>query len=197
MSRTTRASALVVMTFVAIVMALATDRWFVLLAMATPPLFGLLRQRSGRRCAWRSFVRLGPLLVVSVVAGWLWHGPLTGILNVPLRMLSAATWSTWLTHVLSAAEIEVALATLGVPHMLISLVGQTHRVGRQLGQTLAETWNAATLRGGMASWWVTLATAGRVAGVVLVRACDRSEQMADAYELRGLGRVHTDAPEAK
>jgi energy-coupling factor transporter transmembrane protein EcfT len=166
-----------------------------IVAIGVLPLLALLGDATGRRTLGRRMLLVAPLAIVAVAARWLAHAPIPDIARPALRIVVAIMWSTWLTRALRPREIESALRALGLPAPLVALLGQTRRFGAQLLDTLGEAWTAATLRGGLSSGRATIRTAGCVAGVVLVRAFDRSERVAIAAQLRGAGfERHATAP---
>ena len=79
-----------------------------------------------------------------------------------------------------------ALLALAAPPAFVELMAHTRRFAIQLAQTASEAWNAASLRAGLRSLRITTATAGQVAGVIVVRAFDRAECVAIASALRGV-----------
>ncbi len=158
-----------------------------IVAIGALPLLALVGDATGRRSLGRRLLLVAPLALLPVAAQWLAHAPLRDIARPALRVVVAVLWSTWLTRALRPRQIESALHALGLPAPLVALLGQTRRFGAQLFDTLGEAWNAATLRGGLSSGRTTVRTAGGVAGVVLVRAFDRSERVAIAALLRGGG----------
>jgi hypothetical protein len=94
---------------------------------------------------------------------------------------------TWLTHDLSALQLERALIALRLPAAFVALVMETHAFAGQLLETLQAAWAACALRGGLSSLAALRHTVGGVAGVVILRSIDRSERVAVASALRGLG----------
>ncbi|HEX4351965.1 MAG TPA: energy-coupling factor transporter transmembrane component T [Polyangiales bacterium] len=132
--------------------------------------------------------RLGGILPIAIVAGALrafsLHSWQAGLFVV-LRIAIASSFATWLSASLSASDIERALARIGVPDVLVELLTMTRRFGLQLKSTLASSWIAVALRGGFRSRRRMSSTLGLVAGVVVVRALDRSRRVAVARSLRG------------
>ena len=61
----------------------------------------------------------------------------------------------------------------------------TRRFAAQLTTSLNAAWAAIALRGGFLSWRVLAPSAGLLAGVIVVRALDRSHRVGIALALRG------------
>jgi cobalt/nickel transport system permease protein len=143
----------------------------------------------GLRVAWTRGATPYALLGLATTREALAQG---GVLA--LRIVTATIWMTWLTAALSPMELDAAMARLGVPGALVELIGLTRRFGSQLRATQQSALTAAQLRGGFSSPRAVGRTAGRIAGVVLVRALDRADRVALAMALRGLHAApHRDA----
>jgi len=162
----------------------------------------VLRAPSGGRLLLRRLRSLAPLAVIAgLLRGSQVHGatPIAifglqltaeaahaGAL-VTLRILIATLFATWLSASLSPAELEQALAKLKVPEALVELLSLTRRFASQLRSTLSSAWISVALRGGFLSQRRLGRTLGLVAGVVVVRALDRSQRVGTALALRGHG----------
>ena len=101
------------------------------------------------------------------------------------RVLDAALWATWLVATHTAIELDGALRAVGVPRGLVALLPLTRRFGAQLQATMRSAWNASALRGGFRDARSTASSVGAIAGLLLVRALDRTERTALALDLRG------------
>jgi cobalt/nickel transport system permease protein len=106
---------------------------------------------------------------------------------VAARIAIATLFAAWLSLVLSPGELERALTSLGVPPAVVELLALTRRFAGQLRSTLASAWISVALRGGFLARRRLGHTLGLVAGVVVVRALDRSQRVATALALRGHG----------
>ncbi|HET8934887.1 MAG TPA: CbiQ family ECF transporter T component [Polyangiales bacterium] len=156
----------------------------------------LTRTASGRR-ALRARVRAVVPLVVGLCLSWLliaavsgesgWVALDTRAYPVAARVVAATLLLSWLTHDLSALQLERALLALRLPAAFVALVMETRAFAQQLTETLHAAWAACALRGGLSSLSALRHTIGGVAGVVLLRSIDRSERVAVASALRGLG----------
>lgn len=156
----------------------------------------LARTVRGRR-ALRSRLRaVVPLLLglglswvlIAAISGesaWLALG--TRAYPVAARVLAATLLLSWLTHDLSTLQLEHALSKLRLPAAFVALVMETRAFALQLSETLQAAWAACALRGGLSSLSALRHTIGGVAGVVILRSIDRSERVAVASALRGLG----------
>lgn len=165
------------------------------LSLAALVLPWVARSPSGRLALRRRALALWPLMLglflslaliaaVSGSASDLWLGRAA---SVGARVLSATVLLSWLTHDLSAAQLEAALIALRLPGSLVALVMETRAFGRQLSETAHAAWAACALRAGLQSPRALRATVGSVAGVVLLRSVDRSQRVATASALRGAG----------
>ena len=105
--------------------------------------------------------------------------------GLALRVGVAALWTTWLTTALAPSEIDRGLLRLAVPAELVTLFALTRRFAAQLTTSLNAAWAAIALRGGFLSWRVLAPSAGLLAGVIVVRALDRSHRVGIALALRG------------
>jgi cobalt/nickel transport system permease protein len=112
------------------------------------------------------------------------------------RIAIATLFASWLNVALAPAELEAALASLGVPTAVVELLALTRRFAGQLGTTLTSAWISVALRGGFVSRRRLGRTLGLIAGVVVVRALDRSQRVATALALRGQGFSPDAAPAA-
>ncbi|MDC0680294.1 CbiQ family ECF transporter T component [Sorangium atrum] len=101
------------------------------------------------------------------------------------RVLAAAAVLRWLAGAAAPAEIEAALAGLGVPAALVELLALTRRFAGVLQRAADSAWSAAALRGGFTGPGAAARSAGAVAGVVALRTLERSESAALAMQLRG------------
>jgi len=178
--------------------ALLMRRPELLIALGLLALPGVLAARSGRLALSRRLRALLPLLAALGLGAALHStfgaGGRAGFAGQPwlllgLRVLVAALWWTWATHDRTAGQLEAALRALRVPEAFVGLLFATRRFGSQLALILQSAWSAGVLRGGLLSWEAFRHMLGAVAGVVLLRAIDRSERVAIASALRG------DAPE--
>jgi cobalt/nickel transport system permease protein len=149
--------------------------------------------------------RLGSVAPIALIAGLLTATRVHGVewnqlwtlrappaaLNagglVVLRIVIATLFGAWLNVSLAPAELEAALSSLGVPHAVVELLALTRRFAGQLSATLASAWISVALRGGFVSRRRLGRTLGLIAGVVVVRALDRSQRVATALTLRGHG----------
>jgi len=169
----------------AVVCVVVVDAPLAIAGLGAPPLLALLASARGRRTFARRLFVTAPLVGVAVALRWLDHAEARNLLPPALRMVSALAWSSWLSTLLAAREIRVALRALGAPPALLELIAHTRRFAGQLAETANEAWNAAMLRGGLLSLRATAGTVGQVAGVIVVRAFDRAECVAIAGALRG------------
>lgn len=161
----------------------------------------LARVPSGRR-ALRARSRAIVPLLVGLCLSWLlfaamsgesaWLALSTRAYPVAVRVVAATLLLTWLTHDLSALQLERALLALRLPAAFVALVMETHAFAAQLLETLHAAWAACALRGGLSSLAALRHTIGGVAGVVILRSIDRSERVAVASALRGLGATLQD-----
>ncbi|HEY2734067.1 MAG TPA: CbiQ family ECF transporter T component [Polyangiales bacterium] len=177
--------------------------WFLLAAISgaiaavSVTSFGALAAIGGGACALlflarapvsTLLARFAGVLPIAIIAALLRalsaHAWQAGLF-VLLRIVIAGSFATWLQTALSATEIERALLRLGVPDALVELLTMTRRFGLQLKSTLASSWVAVALRGGFRVRRRVASTLGLVAGVVVVRALDRSHRVAIARSLRG------------
>jgi energy-coupling factor transporter transmembrane protein EcfT len=158
----------------------------ILPALATVAVSAQLGTAARRRSLVRRWLAIAPLagftvavraLVGSAEPSWL----------PAARMAVAAPWFGCLSTWLSALRLDAALRRLGAPAALLELLTQTRRFATQLTGTLREAWSAAALRGGQHDTAASLRSCGALAGVVLVRALDRAQAVADAAALRGAG----------
>jgi cobalt/nickel transport system permease protein len=184
----------------ALLAAVFTSQPQVLVALGAAPLVQLVRARAPRARLVRRLASLAPIAVPAAVVRVAWARGATpfeilGLTTaveallagavIALRIAAAVLWSSWLAETLSAAQTERALKRLGLPDALVELLALTRSFATQLRATLRAAWTAAALRGGLRSPRTFAATAGLLAGVVLVRALDRSERVALALALRG------------
>jgi energy-coupling factor transporter transmembrane protein EcfT len=159
----------------------------------------VLTGTTARRGLTRRLLRVAPLAFVALIAR-AWSTRHTDTLAVSagallaLRIVVAAIWASWLSCSLRPRELDVALRQLGLPTAFVDLLASTRRFARQLEATLITAWSAGALRGGLLSPRALAHTVGAVAGVVVLRSLDRSEQVIAAQALRG-GALHTE-PEA-
>ena len=180
----------------ALAAALIAPQPWVVAALALPALPRLLRDQASRR-ALAQRLRASAPLVAAVLIAATWSaavgrkaGPLAGApraLLVGVRVIVATLWSSWLTHGRSAAQLEAGLRSIGLPHAFVALLSATRRFGQQLTATLDAAWAASSLRGGSLSLRALGRSVGAVAGVVVVRSLDRSQQVAIAEAMRGGG----------
>lgn len=154
----------------------------------------VLWSASGRRALVKRMRGLLPLLLglalsfalfAAVSGSWaVWS---TRASSTAVRVLAATLLLCWLTHDLTAAGLERALLRLRLPRSFVALVMETRAFAAQLSETLHAAWAACALRGGLGSLRALRGTIGAVAGVVLLRSVDRSERVAIASALRGVG----------
>jgi len=112
------------------------------------------------------------------------HALLDGA-TVAARVLASAVWASWFVGAYSPSEIDAALRALGAPRAMVALLALTRRFGAQLVATMRSAWSATALRGGFRTVRNTAASVGAIAGVVTVRALDRSFRAKLALDLRG------------
>jgi hypothetical protein len=146
---------------------------------------------SGRRTFGRRLLVTAPLVLMALAIRCCGHQN-RELLPPALRVVSAIAWTSWLSTWLGPRDMRAALRSLGAPPALVELMTHTQRFATQLAATASEAWNAAALRAGLSSLRATARTVGHVAGVVVVRAFDRSERVAIASALRG-GHAADDA----
>lgn len=156
----------------------------------------LARTALGRR-ALRARLRAVTPLVFGLCVSWVLIAALSGESSwltlstraypVAARVFAATLLLSWLTHDLSTLQLERALLALRLPAAFVALVMETRAFAQQLGETLHAAWAACALRGGLSSLRALRHTIGGVAGVVILRSIDRSERVAVASALRGLG----------
>lgn len=115
--------------------------------------------------AYRDGLGLGLTLLVRVVAG-------VGLLT----LLNCTT---------DFPGLIGGLRRLGLPATLAELLVLTFRYVFVLGDEARRMREAATVRLGFANWRLGLSSAGALAGMVLWRACDRSENVYRAMVARG------------
>lgn len=161
----------------------------------------LARVPSGRR-ALRARLRAVVPLLLGLCLSWLVIAAVSGgsgwqVLSaraypICARVLAATLLLCWLTHDLSALQLERALLTLRLPAAFVSLVMETRAFATQLSETLHAAWAACALRGGLSSLSALRHSIGGVAGVVILRSLDRSERVAVASALRGAGNLVED-----
>jgi energy-coupling factor transporter transmembrane protein EcfT len=162
-----------------------------LLCVALAPV--IAHTASGRRALSKRLRTLVPLLlglglsllIVAAMSGWLLG--MERAYAIGARVLAATLLLTWLTHDLTALQLEHALRSLHLPDAFVALVLETRAFAAQLSETLQAAWAACALRGGLGSLRALRQTIGAVAGVVILRAIDRSERVAVANALRGVG----------
>lgn len=151
---------------------------------------------SGRRAVLRRLRTLVPLLlglllsllIVAAFSGTaVWRLTLDHALMIGARVLTATLLLTMLTHDLTTIQLERALRSLRLPQAFVALVLETRAFAAQLSETLQAAWAACALRGGLGSLRALRRTIGAVAGIVILRAIDRSERVAVANALRGAG----------
>lgn len=198
--RRVRPALLLLVMVTAIVAAMLVPPWPVGALLGCLPCCSLLRSREGRARLARRASAMAPLVVVVVAARVVCaHGTASAsVLAIAtnrdalvaggvtaLRIGVAALWSTWLALSLRASEIDRGLTDLGVPTAFVELVALTRRFAAQLAASLRAAWSAAALRGGLLSARALGRTVGLLAGIVLVRAIDRSHRVAIARALRG------------
>lgn len=171
----------------ALLIALSCRTPWLVVGLALVPLPWVLRTLTGRRALLRRLRGLLPLMAAVWLASALSTSSFalqrTGLLVA--RVSTAAVWLTWLTHDLSALQLEHALLALHVPEGFVVLLFTTRRFARQLTATLHAAWAACALRAGLSSLSALTQTIGEVAGVVVLRSLDRSERVAVASALRG------------
>jgi energy-coupling factor transporter transmembrane protein EcfT len=152
--------------------------------------------RSGRRALQQRMRAVLPLLlglvlswalIAALSGGSSWAAVTTRAYPLAARVLAATLLLCWLTHDLSATQLERALLTLRLPRAFVALVMETRAFSHQLSGTLHAAWAACALRGGLGSARALRHTVGAVAGVVILRSIDRSERVAVANALRGFG----------
>ncbi len=151
---------------------------------------GVLAMRVERVPVRRVLLRLRGAVIV--VGGVLLLGTFTardhalrnGAL-VASRVLTAALWATWLVSSRTPPELDDGLVALGAPGALVTLLALTRRFGVQLRSTMRSAWNATALRGGFRNAHTTAMSVGSIAGIVTVRAIDRSYRAKLALDLRG------------
>jgi energy-coupling factor transporter transmembrane protein EcfT len=173
------------------VLTSANSLGHLLLCVALAPV--IARTASGRRALSKRLRSLVPLmlglalslLIVAALSGWLLS--MERAYAIGTRVLAATLLLTWLTHDLTAIQLEHALRSLRLPEAFVALVLETHAFAAQLSETLQAAWAACALRGGLGSLRALRQTIGAVAGVVILRAIDRSERVAVANALRGVG----------
>lgn len=188
----TRAHVAVALT--ALLAALIAPQPWIVAMLALPALPRLLRDSVSRR-ALAHRLRASLPLVAAVLIAATWSaavggkaGPLASVqraLLLGVRVIVATLWSSWLTHGRSAAQLEAGLRSIGLPHAFVALLSATRRFGQQLAATLEAAWAASSLRGGSLSVRALGRSVGAVAGVVVVRSLDRSQQVAIAEAMRG------------
>ena len=201
--RRTRPALLLVVMVTATVAAMLVPPWPIGVLLGSLPCCSLLRSREGRARLSRRASAMAPL-VLAVVAIRVMCAPGTASASVlaiatrrdalvaggaiALRIGVAALWSTWIALSLRAAEIDRGLLHLGVPIGFVELIALTRRFAAQLAASLRAAWCAVALRGGFLSARALARTVGLLAGIVLVRAIDRSDRVATARALRGEAR---------
>jgi energy-coupling factor transporter transmembrane protein EcfT len=181
--------------------AISTASPLAFLALGVMPLVQLVPRRAPRGRLLRRFVSLAPIAVPAILlrAAWtrgstpaLWAGSVA-----LLRITVATLWTSWLTESLTPGEIDAALLGVGVPVALVDLLSLTRRFGSQLRQSLSAAWTGAALRGGFSSVSALSTTAGGLAGVLVVRALERSDRVAISLALRGHGGTFESDPEER
>jgi energy-coupling factor transporter transmembrane protein EcfT len=192
--RMTRAQ--VMLALAALMLALLAPHAWMVAALAVPALPKLLRDAASRHALAHRLRASAPLLAAVLIAAT-WSaaiggrtGPLASVeraLQLAARVVVATLWSSWLTFGRSASQIEAGLRSIGVPATFVALLSATRRFGQQLAATLEAAWAASSLRGGSLSLRALSRTVGAVAGVVVVRSLDRSQQVAVAEAMRGGG----------
>ncbi|WP_437635779.1 CbiQ family ECF transporter T component [Sorangium sp. So ce854] len=105
--------------------------------------------------------------------------------TIGARVLAAAAVLRWLSRAAAPAEIEAALAGLGAPAALVELLALARRFAGALQRAGGSAFSAAALRGGFSRPAAAARSAGAIAGVVALRALERSEHAAVAMQLRG------------
>ena len=170
---------------IAVVALVVVKSPLVLCALGLPALLASLREPAARRALRLRLQLIAPVAGAAVGLRFLGHAPSDALWTALLRVLGAAAWSTRLSVELSPRELDSALRALRVPSALLDLIGQTRRFSRQLLHTSSDAWSAALLRGGLLSARASARTAGVIAGVIVVRAFDRAENVAIAAALRG------------
>jgi hypothetical protein len=155
----------------------------------------IARTSSGRRALAKRVRAVVPLwlglvlswLVLAAVSGersWLL---LAQVYPIGARVLAATLLLSWLTHDLTALQLERALRAARLPTGFVTLVMETRAFAAQLSETLHAAWAACALRAGLGSLRALRQTVGAVAGIVILRSIDRSERVATASALRGVG----------
>ena len=154
------------------------------------------RNASGRRALRRRAFALAPLVaglgIAYAIGGFTAAADSgTALLSrfsvIAARVSAAALLLAWLTHDVRVSQLARLLRALRLPASLIELIVSTLAFGQQLQGTLQAAWAACALRGGLHSWRALRHSIGCVAGVVVLRSIDRSERVAIAQALRGLG----------
>jgi hypothetical protein len=161
-----------------------------LIPLGLLPLPSIISSARARRMLRARCLAVGPIALLAVVARAYANGFADrSAWLVGLRIVVATLWATWLNRALPARALDRALRRLGLPVAFVELLSATRRYARQLQETLLTAWAAGALRGGLGSMRALVGTIGPVAGVVLLRSIDRSQRVADAQALRGVGRV--------
>lgn len=186
-------AAVLLVTLSAVVAVIVADAPTTIVGLGAPALLTVFATARGRRTFARRLLVTAPLLGVAWLLRWFAHAPMRDVLPPALRVASAVAWASCLSTWLAPPALGAALRSLGAPLALVELITHTRRFAIQLAATASEAWNAATLRAGLSSLRATSDTVGYVAGVIVVRAFDRTECVAIAAALRG-GDLADDAP---
>jgi cobalt/nickel transport system permease protein len=104
------------------------------------------------------------------------------------QLFGATGASAWLVATTRPDEIIAALRRLGVPAALVELLALAARYVSVLGESLRSAREAQRARLGWQGLGARLRSFGALVGIVVARAIDQSDAIADAMRVRGGGR---------
>jgi cobalt/nickel transport system permease protein len=168
----------------------------VIAAVAAPPWGGVavaviaIAAIAGERAsarAWRS-LRAPALTVAIALALQAWLNGRHAALALGARFAGATGASAWLVATTRPDEIIAALRRLGVPAALVELLALAARYVSVLGESLRSAREAQRARLGWQGLGARLRSFGALVGIVVARAIDQSDAIADAMRVRGGGR---------
>ncbi len=193
------------MGFVALILAFANVRdWRLILPMlaitaalyrlAQLPLLFLLQ-----RLRYPGLILLGLVAALPFVAGEtiLWQGGgLTlrqegclALLLISARFISIMTLGLLLLATTPFVTLMRSLRSLGLPSLLVDMTLLTYRYLFDLGETLHTMQTALRLRGFGQQQRLRLGPLAALAGSLLIRSYEQSEQVYRAMRLRGYGSL--------
>ncbi len=168
----------------ALTVAIGANHLVAPLFLAAVALASYLAAGEPPRLLFRAAGGVASAAAVPVLLAGLFHGRATSA-HWAARVTGACSVGFWLSATTTLADLQAALAWLGVPRLILEILGLAHRYVTVFRDTLQTAREAQALRLGYVGARRGLRSLGVLGGLVLRRAVDQTGALAEAMQMRG------------